>query len=254
MFKKIISFLIMGIIFSSVGFTAVMTPNGKEVEYYGRKDFHTKQIQIEMMESALKITIWTNYSISKHTYNVSDIQLKISEKDSIGIKMSGINKGDVLYNPQWKTSEIFKDIKEYCRNIDGSYIRVLANGGRRIGRASINEETLPKNEYKIIVIIPKKYLDGISGFASWGTALCGNSLVTKEFSMPKEKRQSPVLPYNIDPSFTNNNPVVPYWTGPSYYPNYWTPWGIDYPFWDGDGGGDKPIPPPVPVPKTFYLF
>jgi hypothetical protein len=201
----------------------------------------------------------TNYPLDKVTYNISDIYFKVNEKDSIAVKMTGKDKGKVLYNPIWKnTKQVFGEINEFCKDaITGEYINVEASGGKVIGKAMIIKQQLEGGKWEITIIIPKRVLEGMNITAEFTTAKCGNDFTTEDFYVARVDRPGiAALPYKIDPSFTNNNPVVPYWGGIPYYGFGGFSGGYcdDYPFWDGGGECEKPCPPPVPVPTGILLM
>lgn len=259
MLKKIVLFLFLVLTFTTIGSADVIGPDGITRDYYGSKVFHTKHMRVDLQNpDVVIIKTTTPYPLDEVEYNISDVYFRVNEKDSIGIKMSGKDKGNILYNPEWKnTKDVFGSINEYCKDaLTGEYIKVEATGGRVIGKATIIERKVSKTEWEITIIIAKRLLEGKNIVAEFATAKCGNSLVTEEFYVAKTYRPTPAMPYTIDPSFTNNNPVVPYWSGPGYYGGSggWGGGYDDYPFWDGDGG-TRPCPPsPTPITKSVILM
>jgi hypothetical protein len=251
MFKFLLAILLVVTLAFNVS-ADVMSPDGVIKDHVGSQEFVTKRMEVVKMDSATMFVIWANYPYDKVDYNIADFQIKVGEGKTLAVIMSGKNKGDILLNPKWKTSEAWKDI-EFGRTVTGDFINTKATGGERIGKASIEFEKLGGKEWKISIVIPNRYLDGMSGFASFTPALCGNSINVQGFSVPKVPGLA-VLPYTIDPGFVNNNPVVPYWVGYNYGGGYYPPfsWGG----WDGCDENPPPCPPtpPVPLPGSGLLL
>jgi hypothetical protein len=225
MLKFILTLILLCCVIVTNSFALVMTPSGEMVQYYGREIFYSESIKVDIFSDNVRLRIFTNFPLNEVSYNKSDLYLRISDKKSLGIKMFGHNKGNILLNPVWETTESFVDIGEYCRDISGEYIRVIAKDGVVIGKAVITEDEVTPGKWMITVLISRKILEGKDILVSWATARCGNSLVSESFYVEKRDiKYCSQSTYTISPEFKNDNPVVPYYTGMpymSYFGGFW---------------------------------
>jgi hypothetical protein len=241
---------------------SVLSPEGIKKTFLGPKIFHSHSLEAREENGHLVVEVKTNYP-GPHAdveYNIADLKIDF-RGNRLAVKLSGLNRGNILLNPQWETSQIFQPIGvPFGRYVDGEFIPVQATGGTVIGEAEIEWLEQGNGEYVVKIKISLDCLKNLSDMKGgkitieWTTAFCGNSLVVGEC--------------NIQTPQTGWGGGGPGYILPTSYPATPVSWpsgggggfsgggsGGGSGGSEGGGGGDEDHHHhPVPIPGTLSLF